>query len=57
MHDPEDLFSFRITVPAGVARIAVDFAVLLQNTTSDHQLLLDWNRTVLYRRPRRALQR
>jgi predicted metalloprotease with PDZ domain len=48
--DPEDLFSFRVTVPAGVTRIAVDFAVLLQNTTSDHQLLLDWNRTVLYPR-------
>src|SRR5262249_1292953 len=35
----------------GISRIAVDFSVLLQNTISDHQLLLAWNRTVLY--PRR----
>jgi predicted metalloprotease with PDZ domain len=48
--DPEDLFSFHLTVPTGVARIAVDFNVLLENTISDHQLLLEWNRAVLYPR-------
>jgi predicted metalloprotease with PDZ domain len=48
--DPEDLFSFRVKVPAGATRISVDFNVLLQNTISDHQLLLEWNRAVLYPR-------
>jgi predicted metalloprotease with PDZ domain len=48
--DPEDLFSFHVTVPGGTTRIAIDFQVLLQNTISDHQLLLAWNRTVLYPR-------
>jgi predicted metalloprotease with PDZ domain len=48
--DPEDLFSFRVSVPGGVTRISVEFNVLLQNTISDHQLLLEWNRTLLYPR-------
>jgi len=48
--NPEDLFSFHVNVPAGTARIAIDFDVLLQNTISDYQLLLAWNRTVLYPR-------
>jgi predicted metalloprotease with PDZ domain len=46
--DPEDIYTIRVEVPAGVTRITVDFAVLLQNTISDHQLLLSWHTVLLY---------
>ena len=48
--DPEEIFTIHITVPPGVERIEVDFDTLLENTISDHQLLLAWNTTVLYPR-------
>ena len=53
--DPDDIFTIHVDVPAGVARITVDFDLLLANTISDHQLLLDWNTAVLY--PRTADKR
>jgi predicted metalloprotease with PDZ domain len=46
--DPDDIFKFRVQVPAGVDRVAVDFDMLLQNTISAHQILLAWNTVVLY---------
>jgi predicted metalloprotease with PDZ domain len=53
--DPDDIFTIHLDVPAGTARITVDFDLLLQNTISDHQLLLEWNTAVLY--PRSADKR
>jgi predicted metalloprotease with PDZ domain len=46
--DPDDIFKFRVRVPAGVDRITVDFDTLLENTIDAHQLLLAWNTVVLY---------
>jgi predicted metalloprotease with PDZ domain len=46
--DPDNIFEFRVQVPAGVDRITVDFDELLQSTISAHQLLLAWNTVVLY---------
>ncbi len=46
--DPDDIFKFRVQVPAGVDRIDVDFDTLLENTIDAHQLLLAWNTVVLY---------
>jgi predicted metalloprotease with PDZ domain len=46
--DPEEISTIHITVPPGIERIDVDFDTLLENTISDHQLLLAWNTTVLY---------
>lgn len=46
--DADDIYTLRVDVPAGVNRITVDFAVLLRNTISDHQLLLEWHTVVLY---------
>lgn len=46
--DPDDIFKFRVQIPAGVDRITVDFDTLLQNTISAHQFLLAWNTAVLY---------
>jgi predicted metalloprotease with PDZ domain len=46
--DPDDIFKFRIQVPAGVDRIGVDFDTLLENTIDAHQLLLAWNTVMLY---------
>ncbi len=46
--DPDDIYAFRIEVPTGTDTITVDFDTLLENTISDHQLLLAWNTAVLY---------
>ena len=46
--DPDDIFTFQVQVPAGTSKITVDFDTLLENTISDHQILLAWNTTVLY---------
>jgi|SRR5271157_720369 len=48
--DPEDIYMIHIEVPAGTERMTVDFDTLLENTISDHQLLLPWNTVVLYPR-------
>ena len=48
--DPEDIFTIHVEVPPGTDRITVDFDTLLENTISDHQLLLAWNTAVLYPR-------
>jgi predicted metalloprotease with PDZ domain len=53
--DPDDIFTIHVDVPAGIARVTVDFDLLLTNTISDHQLLLDWNTALLY--PRNADKR
>jgi predicted metalloprotease with PDZ domain len=46
--DPGDIFTFHVEIPAGTERITVEFDTLLENTLSDHQLLLAWNTVVLY---------
>jgi predicted metalloprotease with PDZ domain len=46
--DPEDIFTVHVNVPPCVQKIAVDFNALLENTISDHQLLLAWNTAVFY---------
>jgi predicted metalloprotease with PDZ domain len=46
--DPEDIYIIHVDVPPGTDRIAVDFDSLMENTISDHQLLLAWNTVVLY---------
>jgi predicted metalloprotease with PDZ domain len=46
--DPDDIFKFRVEVPAGVDHISVDFDTLLENTLDAHQILLAWNAVVLY---------
>ncbi len=48
--DPEEIGTFHVDVPRGTDRITVDFDTLLENTISDHQLLLVWNTAVLYPR-------
>jgi predicted metalloprotease with PDZ domain len=48
--DPEDINTIRIDVPPNTHTIAVDFDTLLENTISDHQLLLAWNTAILYPR-------
>ncbi|HEY1263722.1 MAG TPA: hypothetical protein VGF06_09370 [Terriglobales bacterium] len=48
--DPENIYTIHVQIPAGTDRITVDFDALLQNTISDHQLLLAWNTAVLYPR-------
>lgn len=48
--DPEDINIIHIEVPAGIDTITVEFDTLLENTISDHQLLLAWNTVVLYPR-------
>jgi len=48
--DPDDVYTIHVTVPAGADSITVDFYTLLENTISDHQLLLPWNTAVLYPR-------
>jgi predicted metalloprotease with PDZ domain len=53
--DPDDINTFEVEVPPGADAITVDFDVLLENTISDHQLLLNWNTAVLY--PRNADKR
>jgi hypothetical protein len=46
--DPDDIYSIRVNVPANADRITVDFDTLLENTISDHQLLVAWTTVVLY---------
>jgi predicted metalloprotease with PDZ domain len=46
--DPEEIYTIRVEVPANTDRITVDFDTLLENTISDHQLLVAWNTVVLY---------
>src|SRR5580692_4353712 len=48
--DPEEIATIHVEIPAGTDRIAVDFETLLENTISDHQVLLAWNTVVLYPR-------
>ncbi len=48
--DPEEIATIHVEIPEGTDRITVDFDTLLENTISDHQLLLAWNTTVLYPR-------
>jgi predicted metalloprotease with PDZ domain len=48
--DPDDINTIKIDVPPNVHTITVDFDTLLENTISDHQLLLAWNTAVLYPR-------
>ena len=48
--DPEDIYTIHVEVPPGADKITVDFDTLLENTISDHQLLLAWNTAVLYPR-------
>lgn len=48
--DPEDINTIRIDVPPNTHIITVDFDTLLENTISDHQLLLAWNTAILYPR-------
>jgi len=48
--DPEEIYTIHVEVPPGTDGITVDFDALLENTVSDHQLLLAWNTTVLYPR-------
>ena len=46
--DPEDIYIVHVDIPPGTDRITVDFDTLMENTISDHQLLLAWNTVVLY---------
>jgi predicted metalloprotease with PDZ domain len=48
--DPEDIYTIRVEVPPNADRISVDFDTLMENTISDHQLLVAWNTVVLYPR-------
>ena len=48
--DPENIFVVRVQVPGHVEHVSVTFDTLLQNTVSDHQLLLAWNTVVFYPR-------
>jgi predicted metalloprotease with PDZ domain len=48
--DPDDINAIRVPVPPGAGRIVVDFDTLVENTISDHQLLLAWSTAVLYPR-------
>jgi predicted metalloprotease with PDZ domain len=48
--DPEEIATIHVEIAANTERITVDFDTLLENTISNHQLLLAWNTTVLYPR-------
>lgn len=48
--DPDDINTIRVVVPPNADKITVDFDTLLENTISNHQLLLAWNTAVLYPR-------
>src|SRR5258708_23423233 len=48
--DLEGISTIHVDIPANTDRIAVDFDTLLENTISDHQLLLAWNTAILYPR-------
>ena len=46
--DPDDIYTIHVQIPAKTDRISVDFDTLLENTISNHQLLVAWNTVVLY---------
>lgn len=46
--DPGDINTIRINVPPNTNTVTVDFDTLLENTISDHQILLAWSSVVLY---------
>lgn len=46
--DPESIYTIHVDVPPGTDRITVEFDTLLENTISEHQLLLAWNTAILY---------
>ncbi len=48
--DPDDINTIRVDVPPNTNILTVDFDTLLENTISDHQILLAWNTVVLYPR-------
>src|ERR1700736_4047979 len=48
--DPDDINTIKIDVPPNTSKVTVDFDTLLENTISDHQILLAWNTSVLYPR-------
>jgi len=48
--DPIEIATIHVDVPANTHSISVDFETLMENTVSDHQLLLAWNTVVLYPR-------
>ena len=48
--DPVEISTIHVEVPGDTASISVDFDTLVENTISDHQLLLAWNTVVLYPR-------
>ena len=48
--DPDDINTIKVDVPSGAETLTVDFDALLENTISDHQLLLAWNTAILYPR-------
>ena len=48
--DPVEISTIHVDVPANTDSITVDFDTLVENTISDHQLLLAWNTVVLYPR-------
>ena len=48
--DPEEINTIHVSIPHGTNQINVDFDTLVENTISDHQLLLAWSTTVLYPR-------
>jgi predicted metalloprotease with PDZ domain len=48
--DSDDINTIKIDVPPDAHMVTVDFDILLENTISDHQLLLAWNTAVLYPR-------
>ena len=48
--DPDDINTIKIDVPSDAETLTVDFDTLLENTISDHQLLLAWNTAILYPR-------
>jgi predicted metalloprotease with PDZ domain len=50
VRDPDDINTIHVDVPAGSSTVSLDFNVLLENTISNHQLLLPWNTSVLYPR-------
>ena len=46
--DPEEIYTIHVDVPPGTDRITVEFDTLLENTISEHQLLLAWNTAIWY---------
>lgn len=46
--DPDDIYTIHVEVPAHTDQINVDFDTLLENTVSNHQVLVAWNTVVLY---------